>query len=134
MHGSIVTVTAIVEGVAGPVTRELTVFSPKIDPLVGRWHEERGGVAELSFQSDGRYTATWLMLESQIDLFGDYSVHTSTGKIELIKNWERAETRGFQGQGDFSIDDQDQLTLTGVCPTKPDPENPKCIRRFIRFE
>ena len=44
-HGSVVTVTADVEGVDSPLARELTVFSSKINPLIGRWREERDPVA-----------------------------------------------------------------------------------------
>ena len=133
-HGSVVTVTADVEGVDSPLARELTVFSSKINPLIGRWREERasGGVRELLFQSDGLYAATWLLLESRMDLFGTYNVDTSTGKIEFIEDWERVETPGFQGQDDFRIDEDGTLLLSGICATEPNPDNPDCIRRFVR--
>ena len=100
-----------VEGVDSPLARELTVFSSKINPLIGRWREERasGGVGELLFQSDGLYAATWLLLESWMDLFGTYNVDTSIGKIEFIEDWERVETPGFQRQGDFRIDEDGTL-------------------------
>ena len=133
-HGSVVTVTADVEGVDSPLARGLTVFSSKINPLIGRWREERasGGVRELLFQSDGLYAATWLLLESWMDLFGTYNVDTSTGKIEFIEDWERVETPEFQGQGDFRIDEDGTLLLSGICANEPNPDNPDCIRRFVR--
>ena len=115
-----------VEGVDSPLARELTVFSSKINPLIGRWREERasGGVRELLFQSDGLYAATWLLLESWMDLFGTYNVDTSTGKIEFIEDWKRVETPGFRGQGYFRIDEDGTLLLSGICATEPDPDNP----------
>jgi hypothetical protein len=132
-HGSQVTITAIVEGVESPLTAEVAIFTSEQNPLLGRWREDGvGGVRELYFQSDGLYAATWLLLESYMDLFGDYTVDTSTGKIEMIKDWEREPTLGFQGLGSFEIDDQGRLLLTGICSTEPDPENPDCIRRFVR--
>jgi hypothetical protein len=67
-----------------------------------------------------------------MDLFGTYNVDTSTGKIEFIEDWERVETPGFQGQGDFRIDEDGTLLLSGICATEPDPDNPDCIRRFGR--
>ena len=65
-HGSVVTVTGDVEGVDSPLARGLTVFSSKINPLIGRWREERasGAARELLFQPDGLYAAAWLLLES----------------------------------------------------------------------
>ena len=66
-----------------------------------------------------------------MDLFGTYNVDTSTGKIEFIEDWERVETPVFQGQGDFGID-KDGALLSGICATEPDPDNPDCIRRFVR--
>ncbi|MBC8282096.1 MAG: hypothetical protein H8E48_15050 [Chloroflexi bacterium] len=80
-HGSKISITAIVEGMEEPVTREVTVFSPAQNPLIGRWREDREivGVKELLFQSDGQYFATWFMLESYVDLGGDYTVSPSTG-------------------------------------------------------
>ena len=133
-HGSKFNITALVEGMDEPVTREMAVFSREQNPLIGRWHEnrEQGGVRELLFQSDGRYFATWFLLESRVDLVGDYTVAPSTGEIELTKDWEMEETQGFQGTGSFEIDDQGQLLLTGICPSEPDPENPTCSRRFTR--
>jgi hypothetical protein len=132
-HGSIATITAIVEGVESPLTTDVAIFSSEQNPLFGRWHEDSvGGVRELYFQSDGLYAATWLLLESYMDLFGDYTVDIGTGEIEMIKDWEREPTLGFQGQGDFEIDDQGRLLLTGICSTEPDPENPDCVRRFVR--
>ena len=134
-HGATVTLTAKVEGVEEPVTRELTVFSSAQNPLIGPWREDRasGGVRELLFQSDGRYFATWIMLESFVDLGGRYMVDTTTGKIEMIQGFEREKTEGFQGAGNFEIDDQG-LLLTGICPEEPDPGNPDCVRRFVRAE
>ena len=67
-----------------------------------------------------------------MDLFGTYNVDTSTGKIEFIEDWERVETPGFQGQGDFRIDEDGTLLLSGICATEPDPDNPDCIHRFVR--
>ena len=84
------------------------------------------------FLSDGRYVATWTLLETWMDLFGDYTVDTATGKIGFIKDWERVETPGFQGQGEFEVDGQGRLLLTGICSTEPDPQTPDCIRRFVR--
>ena len=65
-HGTVVTITADVEDEDYPLARELTVFSNKINPLIGRWREDQagGGIRELYFQSDGLYAATWLLLES----------------------------------------------------------------------
>lgn len=66
---------------------DVAIFSSEQNPLLGRWHEDSvGAVKELYFQSDGLYAATWLLLESYMDLFGDYTVDTSTGKIEMIKD------------------------------------------------
>ena len=84
------------------------------------------------FQSDGLYAATWLLFESWMDLLGTYNVDTSTGKIEFIANWERVETPKFQGQGDFRIDEDGTLLLSGICATEPTPDNADCIRRFVR--
>ena len=84
------------------------------------------------FQSDGLYAATWLLFESWMDLLGTYNVDTSTGKIEFIENWERVETPRFQGQGDFRIDEDGTLLLSGICSTEPTPDNADCIRRFVR--
>jgi|GEM_PF-1101560 hypothetical protein len=132
-HGSQMTITAVVEGVESPLTADVAIFSSDQNPLLGRWQEDGvGGVRELYFQSDGLYAATWLLLESYMDLFGDYTVDAGAGKIEMIKDWEREPTLGFQGQGDFEIDDQGRLLLTGICSTEPDPENPDCVRRFVR--
>ena len=107
------------QGVYSPLARGLTIFSSKINPLIGRWREERasGGVRELLFQSDGLYAATWLLLESWINLFGSYNVDTSTGKIEFIKDWERVETPRFQEQGNFRIDENGTLLYSGICAT-----------------
>ena len=123
-----------VEGVDSPLALGLTVFSNKINPLIGRWREERasGSVRELLFQSDGLYAATWLLFESWMDLLGTYNVDTSIGKIEFIENWERVETPRFQGQGDFRIDEDGTLLLSGICATEPTPDNADCIRRFVR--
>ena len=133
-HGTVVTITAEVEGEDDPLARELIVFASKINPLIGRWREDRagGGIRELYFRSDGLYAATWLFLKSSMDLFGDYSVDTDTGKIEFINDWERVETPGFQVQGDFYIDENGRLLLAGICPTEPDLDNPDCLRRFVR--
>ena len=84
------------------------------------------------FQYDGLYTATRLLLESWIDLFGTYNVDTSTGKIEFIEDWERIETPGFQGQDDFCIDEDGTILSSGICATEPDPDNHDCIRRIVR--
>jgi len=67
-----------------------------------------------------------------MDLFGDYSVDTDTGKIEFINDWERVETPGYQVQGDFYIDENGRLLLSGICPTEPDLDNFDCLRRFVR--
>lgn len=132
-HGSKVTITAVVEGVESPLTTDVAIFTSEQNPLLGRWREDGiGGVRELYFQSDGLYAATWLLLESYMDLFGDYTVDSSAGKIEMVKDWEREPTLGFQGQGAFEIDDQGGLLLTGICSHEPDPENPDCVRRFVR--
>jgi hypothetical protein len=64
------------------------------------------------------------MLESYVDLIGNYSVDTATGKIELVNKGELRETEGFQGAGDFEIDEHGRLLLAGICPTEPDLENP----------
>ncbi len=84
------------------------------------------------FQYDGLYTATRLLLESWMDLFGTYNVDTSTGKIEFIEDWERIETPGFQGQDDFCIDEDGTILSSGICATEPDPDNPDCIGRIVR--
>ncbi len=133
-HGSMVTLKADVEGVESALVRDLTVFSRQQNPLVGRWREDHPheGIRELLFQSDGQYAATWMLLESWMDLFGTYTVDPSTGKIEVIKDWERIETPGFEGRGDYRIDEEGRLLMTGICPSEPDPENPDCIRRFVR--
>ncbi len=133
-HDSKVSITAVVEGLDEPVTREVTVFTPEQNPLIGRWREdlELVGVKELLFQSDGQYFATWFMLESYVDLGGDYTVTPSTGEIELTENWELKDSQEFQGTGSFEIDEQGRLLLSGICPTKPDPDNPDCLRRFTR--
>ena len=133
-HGSTVTIKAQVEGVDEPVTRELAVFSSDQNPLIGPWREDResGGVRELLFESDGYYYASWMMLESYIDLRGDYTVDANTGEIQMIQGFERFETEGLQGSGSFENDDQGRLLLTGICPEEPDPENPDCVRQFVR--
>jgi len=134
VHGSTATLTAQVKGMDEPVVRALTVFSSDQDPLIGRWSEDResGGVRELLFQSDGYYFATWMMLESYIDLRGDYTVDANTDEIQMVQGFERFETDGFEGSDSFEIDNQGRLLLTGICPKEPDPENPDCTRRFVR--
>ena len=61
LHGSMVTLTATLDGREEPVTRELTIFPTEQNPLLGRWREETdsGGVGELLMQVGGKYAASW---------------------------------------------------------------------------
>jgi hypothetical protein len=76
--------------------KELRVYSPSEEPLVGLWGEtadvECGSgkqvaaktpVRELVFQADGSFSVTWFPFETYRDYVGTYEYARSSGKLTL---------------------------------------------------
>ena len=90
-------------------------------------------MGELLIQGDGRFAASWQMLEDYIDLFGTYAIDaedSTTGTVEFTRSGERFETPGFQGAGSFNISTDGTLTLKGIC--SDNDGEPKCTHRLVR--
>jgi len=117
-HGSIVNVTADVEG--GRALREaaLYIWTEEGNPLVGLYTEiaqidcEDGAevvppetIGELRLGADMRFGVTWQPFEVYVDYWGSYTLDAETGAIELTVDGGNYVPEGIDPSGTYTLEE-----------------------------
>jgi hypothetical protein len=143
--GSVFTVRAEVEGGRHVVEKQVYVYTPEANPLVGFWQEvaqlscDTGAevapalpIEELVFGSDGTFTVTWTPFESYVDYWGTYSFDLSQGTLELTVTGGNTIPPDVDGHGQFMVDASGRLILTDLWlgASRQESGPPNCGHRF----
>ncbi len=108
------TLTAIVEGVAKPLTTKVRIFTNEGNPLVGRWREKGGQeISVLRFYADGRFEVVYRPLETRVDYWGTYTQDPERGTLDLKVSRGNTIPPDMIRKGTFKVD-EGVLTLEGI--------------------
>ena len=114
--GASFSVTADVEKGTHVLSKDVQVYTPEANPLVGNWQEvDTGNVNELIFRADGNFSVTWIPFEIRKDYWGRYTFNVSTRTLELTLTGGNTMPPDFDGIGIFSRDDEGGLVLADIC-------------------
>ena len=100
--GTTFRVTADLEMGRYILSKDVHVFTPEADPLVGDWQEEgTGNINELIFGAGGDFSVTWIPFEIRKDYWGTYTFDVDTGALELTVTGGNTMAVDFDGKGFF---------------------------------
>jgi hypothetical protein len=126
--GSTIIVTADIENGRKILNAQVTVYTPKANPLVGVWHEAKQidcqsqattelqgeSLRELVFKADGTFQATFTPFEVYHDYWGQYTFDPETSTIELVVKSGNFIPEKLDLQGKYAIDENGALVLTDI--------------------
>ncbi len=107
---------------------QVTVYTPKANPLVGVWHEAKqidcqsqaiselpgDSMRELVFKADGTFQATFTPFEVYHDYWGQYTFDPGAGMLELVVKSGNFIPEKLDLQGKYAIDENGALVLSGI--------------------
>ena len=126
--GSVFIVTADIENGRKILTTQVTVYTPKANPLVGIWHEstqidcQSGAFSELQgeslrelvFKADGTFQATFTPFEVYHDYWGNYIYDLEKSTLDLSVKSGNYVPENLDLQGGFQIDENGALQLKNI--------------------
>jgi hypothetical protein len=126
-HGTVYTICADVEEGRRVVTRNVYVYTPEANPLVGTWEEimqlscigdrlvpPEEPINEIIFYANGEFCVTWFPFEIYIDYWGTYAYDLDSGNLNLTVEGGNYVPDDIDGNGQFVITSDGQLILKNI--------------------
>jgi hypothetical protein len=126
-HGTVFTICANVEEGRRLLTRDVYIYTPESNPLVGLWREylqlscvanlpvvPEEPINEIIFFANGEFFVTWLPFEIYVDYWGTYTYDLDSHTLNLNVENGNYIPDDIDGNGLFFINDNGQLILSDV--------------------
>ena len=126
--GATFIITADIDNGRKILNAQVTVYTPKANPLVGVWHEAKqidcqsqavselpgDSMRELVFKADGTFQATFTPFEVYHDYWGQYTFDPGAGTLELAVKSGNFVPEKLDLQGKYAVDENGALVLSDI--------------------
>ena len=125
--GTVYTVMADIEDGRRVLTRDIYVYTPEANPLVGTWREIKQlscwsgrevvpehPIEEIIFYASGDFTVTWYPFEVYVDYWGTYTYDLDSGSLDLEVINGNYIPGDIDGKGSFHFNDDGELLLENI--------------------